>query len=590
MPTNTPPPSSNGHGGDRVADALLAHGVPSIFTLCGGHISPILSAAKARGIRIIDVRDEATAVFAADATARLTGLPGVAAVTAGPGISNTITALKNAQLAQSPVILIGGAAPTALQGRGALQDIDQRPLVAPHVKLFRKITRVRDLGPAVDEAFEVAQAGVPGPVFIECPVDLLYDEASIRQWYADAAGKGTSLGDRALRFYLNRHVRKMFDGSTDVIAPQVRPVAPPRASDASLQAALAALAKAERPLMVIGSQALVMSREATHLAEAVAKLGVPVYLSGMARGLLGRDHPLQMRHQRRNALREADCVLLAGVPCDFRLDYGKHVRRSATLIAANRSAKDARLNRKPDIAAIGDAGLFLQALAQAQPASGTPNARLAGWIASLRARDLEREVEIDQQAQTAGEHVNPIALFRALEKEAGDNAVLVADGGDFVATASYVMHPRAPLTWLDPGAFGTLGVGSGFALGAALARPGSEVWIIFGDGACGYGLVEFDTFVRHGIPVIALVGNDAGWTQIAREQVKMLHDDVATVLARTNYHEVAAGFGAEGIMVKTMAEVPAALARARALAHSGKAVLVNVWLDKTEFREGSLSM
>jgi len=590
MTTSSTSPSTTRHGGDRVADALLAQGVRSVFTLCGGHISSILSAAKARGIRVVDVRDEATAVFAADATARLTGLPGVAAVTAGPGITNTITALKNAQLAQSPVILIGGAAPTALQGRGALQDIDQRPLVAPHVKLFRKITRVRDLGPAVDEAFEVAQAGVPGPVFIECPVDLLYDEASIRQWYADAAGKGTSIGDRALRFYLNRHVRKMFDGSADVITPRVRPVAPPHAPEASLQAALTALAKAERPLMVIGSQALVLSRDAHHLAEAVAKLGIPVYLSGMARGLLGREHPLQMRHQRRNALREADCVLLAGVPCDFRLDYGKHVRRSATLIAANRSARDARLNRKPDIAAIGDAGLFLQALAQAQPVSGNASSRLAGWIATLRGRDAAREVEIDQQAQVRGDHVNPIALLRALEHVAGDNAVLVADGGDFVATASYVMHPRTPLTWLDPGAFGTLGVGAGFALGAALARPGSEVWIIFGDGASGYGLVEFDTFVRHGIPVIALVGNDAGWTQIAREQVKMLHDDVATVLARTDYHAVAAGFGAEGIVVRTMDEVPAALARARALAHSGRPVLVNVWLDKTEFREGSLSM
>ena len=578
------------HGGDRVAEALQAHGVRSIFTLCGGHISPILSASKARGIRIVDVRDEATAVFAADASARLLGLPGVAAVTAGPGISNTITALKNAQLAQSPVILIGGAAPTALQGRGALQDIDQRPLVEPHVKLFRKILRVCDLGPAVDEAFAVAQAGVPGPVFIECPVDLLYDEASIRTWYADAAGKGSSVPDRLLRFYLNRHVKKMFHGSQEHAAPQVRAVAAPRASDASLQAALSELAKAERPLMVIGSQALVLSNEATRLAEAVARLGIPVYLSGMARGLLGRDHPLQMRHQRRQALREADCVLLAGVPCDFRLDYGKHVRRNATLIAANRSAKDARLNRKPDIAAIGDAGLFLQALAQAQPASGTANSRLAAWVAQLRARDAERESEIDQQAQASGEFVNPIALFRALEKEAGDNAVLVADGGDFVATASYVMHPRGPLTWLDPGAFGTLGVGAGFALGAALAKPGSEVWIIFGDGACGYGLIEFDSFVRHGIPVIALVGNDAGWTQIAREQVKMLHDDVATVLARTNYHDVATGFGAEGILVKTMAEVPAALARARELAKGGKAVLVNVWLDKTEFREGSLSM
>ena len=340
---------------------------------------------------------------------------------------------------------------------------------------------------------------------------------------------------------------------------------------------------------MIGSQALVLSKQADHLAAAVARLGIPVYLSGMARGLLGRDHPLQMRHQRRQALREADCVLLAGVPCDFRLDYGKHVRRSATLIAANRSAKDARLNRKPDIAAIGDAGLFLQALAQAQPAAPQP-ARLAAWIAQLRGARRRTRARDRPAGEASGEFVNPIALFRTLEKELGDNAVLVADGGDFVATASYVLHPRTPLSWLDPGAFGTLGVGAGFALGAALARPGSEVWIILGDGASGYGLVEFDTFVRHGIPVIALVGNDAGWTQIAREQVKMLHDDVATVLARTDYHAVAAGFGAEGIVVKTMAEVPAALARARALAHSGRPVLVNVWLDKTEFREGSLSM
>ena len=577
------------HGGDRVAIALKAHGVNTIFTLCGGHISPILTASKARGIRIVDVRDEATAVFAADATARLTGLPGVAAVTAGPGITNTITALKNAQLAQSPVILIGGAAPTALQGRGALQDIDQRPLVSPHVKLFRKILRVRDLSPAVDEAFNVACKGVPGPVFIECPVDLLYDEATIRQWYADAAGKGTSIADRILRFYLQRHVGKMFSGSAEIPVPLVQRTPPPRAADARIQATLSALAKAERPLLVIGSQALTLASQARKIAEAVTRLGIPVYLSGMARGLLGQDHPLQMRHQRRNALREADCVLLAGVPCDFRLDYGRHVRRSATLIAANRSAKEARMNRRPDIAAIGDAGLFLEALAAQSSATETVSQR-PQWIAQLTARDAVRETEIDEQAKPVGAYVNPIAFFRALEREAGDNAILVADGGDFVATASYVLHPRAPLTWLDPGVFGTLGVGAGFALGAAVCRPQGEVWIIFGDGACGYGLAEFDTFVRHGIPVIAVVGNDAGWTQIAREQVKMLHDDVATVLARTAYHEVVAGFGAEGIVVKEMAEVPAVLARARALAKAGRPVLINVWLDKTEFREGSISM
>jgi thiamine pyrophosphate-dependent acetolactate synthase large subunit-like protein len=586
--TMTSTASTGRHGGDHIAQALQVHGVPCVYTLCGGHISPILSAAKARGIRIVDVRDEATAVFAADAAARLTGRPGVAAVTAGPGITNTITALKNAQLAQSPIVLLGGAAPTALQGRGALQDIDQRPLVEPHVKRFLKMRRVRELGPAVEAAFELAQTGVPGPVFIECPVDLLYEEATIRQWYADAAGKGSSLPERALRWYLSRHVERMFEGSHVVATPRVRTVMAPRAPAGSISAALAALRQAERPLAVIGSQAVVRAPDADQLAEAVACLGVPVYLSGMARGLLGRDHPLQMRHQRRQALRESDCVLLAGVPCDFRLDYGKHVRRSATLIAANRSAKDARLNRKPDVVALGDAGLFLQDLAhqhtQAQPS------RWAGWVAQLRARDAEREIEIDTQAAASGAHVNPIAFLRALDREAGDNALLVADGGDFVATASYVLHPRAPLTWLDPGAFGTLGVGAGFALGAATMRPDREVWIVFGDGACGWGLAELDSFVRHGIPVIAIVGNDAGWTQIAREQIKMLNDDVATVLARTAYDEVARGFGAEGIVVRHMDEVDGALRRARELARQGRPVLVNVWLDKTEFREGSLSM
>ena len=583
MNTTTAP-----HGGDRVADVLQAHGVPCIYTLCGGHISPILSAAKARGIRIVDVRDEATAVFAADAAARLSGLPGVAAVTAGPGITNTITALKSAQLAQSPLLLLGGAAPTALQGRGALQDINQRPLVEPHVKRFFKIARVRDLGPAVADALALARSGVPGPVFVECPVDLLYDEANIRQWYAEAAGKGTGLADRALRWYLQRHVRRMFDGGQQATPPAVQTVTLPQASEASVRTAAAVLARAQRPLAVIGSQAVVNAAEVTRLADAVTRLGIPVYLSGMARGLLGREHPLQMRHQRRNALREADCVLLAGVPCDFRLDYGKHVRRSAKLIAANRSAKDARLNRRPDVTALGDAGQFLQALAAAAPAADRST-----WLSTLRGRDQAREAQIDQQAATHGEYVNPIALFRALEQEAGDNAVFVADGGDFVATASYVLHPRGPLTWLDPGAFGTLGVGAGFALGAATTRPpanGREVWIVFGDGACGYGLVEFDSFVRHGIPVIAIVGNDAGWTQIAREQVKMLHDDVATVLARTAYHEVARGFGAEGLLVTKPEEVLPALQQARALALQGRPVLINVWLDKTEFREGSLSM
>ncbi len=577
---------NNAHGGERVAAALLAHGVRHLFTLCGGHISPILIAAKARGIQIIDTRDEATAVFAADAAARLSGGIGVAAVTAGPGLTNTLTALKNAQLAQSPLLLLGGAAPTALQGRGALQDIRQRPLIAPHVKWQAQVRRVADLGTAVENAIAAAREGVPGPVFVECAIDLLYDEKLIRGWYGEAAGKGQSIADRALRWYLSRHAAKLFGGSATPYRPAPRQIGVPEAGADAVARAADAIAKSHRPLLVIGSQAVVQSTEVGQVADALDRLGVPVYLSGMGRGLLGADSILQMRHKRREALREADTVLLAGVPCDFRLDYGRHVRRSATLIAANRSARDAKLNRKPQVEAIGDAGRFLVALADAIGERG----RRPDWIAALRERDQQREAEIEVQAAQAGEHVNPVGFFRALERAAGENAVFVADGGDFVATASYILRPRSPLSWLDPGAFGTLGVGAGFVLGAHALRPGAETWLIWGDGASGYGLVEFDTFVRHRVPVIAIVGNDAGWTQIAREQVKMFGDDVGTVLSRSAYHEVARGFGAQGLEIRRDAEVAPVLAEARAIAASGMPVLVNVWLDKTAFREGSISM
>ncbi len=574
------------HGGDRVAAALVAHGVTAVFTLCGGHISPILTGAKARGVRIIDTRGEAAAVFAADAAARLTGV-GVAAVTAGPGVTNAVTALKNAQLAQSPLVLLGGAAPTLLQGRGALQDIDQNSVVAPHVKHVKQVRRVRDIAPALEEAFAAARDGVQGPAFVELPVDLLYGEALVRQWYGEASGKGRSISGALLRFYINRHLQRLFGGSGAAPAPQARSVIAPAVTASSVAAAVASLAQASSPLAIIGSQTLAAGTDPASVAAALERLGIPVYLSGMARGLLGPDHPLQARHQRRQALKEADCVILAGVPCDFRLDYGRQIRRSATLIAANRSRADARLNRRPDIAAIGDAALFLEQLAGRMGGGG---ARWKDWRATLRARDAAREADIEKQAAAEGEFVNPIALLRAIDRAAGDNAIFVADGGDFVGTASYILRPRGPLTWLDPGPFGTLGVGAGFALGAALSRPRAEIWIIFGDGACGYSLAEFDTFVRHGISVIAVVGNDAGWTQIAREQVKVLGDDVGTVLARSDYHEVAAGFGAEGVLLKRNADIRDALARARDAAKAGKPVLVNAWLDRTSFREGSISM
>ena len=576
------------NGGDIIGRVLHAHGVEFLFTLCGGHISPILKGAKDFGIRVIDVRHEATAVFAADAVARLTGVPGVAAVTAGPGVTNTITAVKNAQLAQSPVVLLGGATATMLQGRGALQDIDQMALFKPHVKWAHAVKRVRDLAPAIKQAFQTARSGVPGPVFVECPVDLLYDEAVIREWYAAATPKGNALTDRAVRAYLNHHARRLFAGADAADTATVGEVAPlPPSSDVIARAA-ARIAKAERPLLIVGSQALVESGQADAVAAAIERLGVPVYLSGMARGLMGPAHPLHRRHQRRNALREADLVLLAGVPSDFRLDYGRHVRKSACLISANRSRVDLKRNRRPDIGALADAGMFLRELADAlQPDC---SARWSEWQALLLTRDTEREAEIDASAGNSGEFVNPVTLCRSIDAQLPDTSVIVADGGDFVGTASYIVKPRKPLSWLDPGAFGTLGCGAGFALGASLCRPDHEIWTLFGDGSVGYALAEFDTFVRHNIPVIAVVGNDACWSQIAREQIKMLDDDVGTVLARSDYHEVAAALGGRGVLLQHADQVENRLQEARHAAVDGGPVLVNVWLDRTDFREGSLSM
>jgi acetolactate synthase-1/2/3 large subunit len=577
------------NGGDRVAAVLVEQGVRFLFTLCGGHISPILVGSKRRGIRVIDVRHEVDAVFAADAVFRLTGVPGVAAVTAGPGVTNTITAVKNAQLAQSAVVLLGGAAATLLKGRGALQDIDQMALFEPHVKWAASAAAVRELVPMLEKAFAVARSGVPGPVFLECPVDLLYDESLVREWYG-ASSKGGGLAGAGLRLYLQRHAAKLFAGADKRAPAPPRPVPPPSPGRGEVRKAAARLRKAKRPVLVLGGQVLLSSptrEEAEGLAAAVVAIGAPVYLAGGARGLLGAGHPLQLRHKRKEALREADLVLLAGIPSDFRLDYGRHVGRQALLVSVNRSEADLRMNRKPDLGIHADPGLFLRGLGAAL-ADGPR--RWPDWLAALRARDEEREREVAVQAAVAGERVNPVLLCREIDRALAPESVIVADGGDFVATAAYTVSPRAPLSWLDPGVFGTLGVGGGFALGAKLCRPEADVWILYGDGSVAYSLAEFDTFARHNIPVIAVVGNDAGWTQIAREQVVILEDDVGTVLARTDYHTVAEGYGGRGLLLERSEDAGPVLHEAVRIARSGSAVLVNAHLDKTEFRKGSISM
>lgn len=573
-------------GGTRVAEVLVAHGVRTLFTLVGGHISPILVAAKRLGIRVVDVRDEKNAVFAADALARLTGVPGLAAVTAGPGVTNTITAVKNAQLAQVPVVVLGGATATMLRGRGSLQDIDQLALIEPHVKYAARPNRLRDVISELEKALWIAREGVPGPVFVELAVDLLYDEATVREWYARETDKpDKNVVEKVTSAYIKGHLAQLFVGTDDppILPPPL--YAPPEPSRRKVREAARLLDRADRPVMVLGSQTVLRTAQSAELIAAIERIGVPVYLSGMARGLLGVDHPLQLRHKRRLALREADVVLLAGVPSDFRLDYGSHVSR-AKVIGLNLSRQDLRKNRRPDVGLLADPHASLVRIA----ASLRADPDRSSWFATLRGREAAREAEITKMGDAEVDGVNPIAFFRELDQFLDDRAILVGDGGDFVATCAYTVQPRGPLSWLDPGVFGTLGVGAGFAIGAKIARPESEVWVIYGDGACGFSVIEVDTMVRHGIPVIMVVGNDAGWTQILRDQAVILEDDVACRLAPTDYHVIAEGCGARGLIVRTAEEVPEALAQARAWAADGHPVLINVLIGSTDFRKGSISM
>lgn len=574
------------NGGEIIAKVLQKQGVKFLFTLCGGHISPIFVGAENIGIRVIDTRHEANAVFAADAVSRLSGVPGVAAVTAGPGLTNTITAVKNAMLAQSPLILLGGAAATILKGRGSLQDIDQMSLMRPNVKWAVSISKVKDIVPVLEKAFRIAQEGVPGPVFVECPIDTLYPEELVREWYGAKSKEvpPRNLEERVIQWYINRHAKKIFEGKDDINfnnTIEINKISLHQASD--INNVLKKIESAQKPLLIIGSGAVMQPKKALELADAVKNLGIPVYLSGMARGLLGKDNPLQMRHKRKEAIKNSDLIILAGVPNDFRLDYGNHIGNRA-FISINRSKEDLYKNKKPTIGILADPQEFLIDLAS------NYRGKYSTWISELKNRDVDREENIEQQSMEEVNGINSLKLFKVLDSKLNDNTILIADGGDFVATSAYTLKSRAPLSWLDPGVFGTLGVGAGFALGAKLVFPEKDIWIIYGDGSAGYSLMEYDTFVRHNLPVISVIGNDACWSQIARDQVDFLKSDCAIGLAHSNYEMIGKSFGAAGKRVENINEFSQSVDEALQMSSQGIPYIINAIIGKTDFRKGSLSM
>ncbi|XP_052802677.1 2-hydroxyacyl-CoA lyase 2-like [Mya arenaria] len=583
---------STRHGGEIVADVLKAHGVKHMFTLVGGHISPILVACEKLGIRVVDTRHEVTAVFAADAVARMSGTVGVAAVTAGPGLTNTVTAVKNAQMAESPVLLMGGAAASILKGRGALQDIDQMSLFKPLCKYCATVTKVRDIAPTLQKALQIAQSGTPGPVFVEFPIDTLYPYQMVAK-EVGAKSKSKGLMPMIVNWYLQNYVDDLFAGAWEKRDVSPMPVTMPRASKSQVQKCVELVSRAKQPVIILGSQSTLPPTPTDKLVTALESMGIPSFLGGMARGLLGQHSDIQIRQKRGEALKEADVVILAGAVCDFRLGYGRTLSRKSKIIAVNRNKeqlfKNSDMFWKPTVAIQGDAGDFI-----VQLAAGLKGFKCdPEWLNKLRGRDQEKEqTNRDKCNEVTDQHLNPVKVLHMTEEVMDDNTIMVADGGDFVGTAAYILRPRGPLRWLDPGAFGTLGVGGGFALGAKLCRPDCDVWIIYGDGSLGYSVAEFDTFTRHKTPVIALVGNDAGWTQISREQVPMFGSNVACQLAFSDYETVAVGYGGKGLKLdrNNEGEMEKVLREAMELSRQGHSVLVNALIGKTNFREGSISV
>ena len=570
------------HIGLDIGSFFKQKNISSVFTLCGGHISPILVGCEKENMNIIQVRDEVSAVFAADAVSRLTDSVGVAIVTAGPGVTNTITAIKNAQMAQSPVLLIGGAAATLLKGRGSLQDIDQISLLKTYVKSAVSVKKTRDVIPTLANALNTATSGVPGPVFVELPIDLLYPEEDIRKEFINQLPKSGYFGKIA-HWYVERHLNDLFSSKKSSI--KVKPVKEFKLDQRKIDKAALAIVKAKKPVFLLGNQVTQNKEFLPMCLKSIDKLSVPTFTSGMARGCFGSSDKYFFRHNRKHALKNADVVLTLGIPLDFRLGYGFSINKDATLIAVNKSKEDLNKNRKPDIGIHADPSRIMHEIGKI---INPPSCK--EWIKELTGLEEKRETEILQFSKNESDFVNPVHLCKTIDKFIDEESILVADGGDFVGTASYTIRPRSPLGWLDPGPFGTLGVGGGFAIGAKSSFPKKEVWVFYGDGASAYSLAEFDTLCRHKLPVIAIIGNDASWQQIAREQKQMLGSNIGTELAFNAYEKVVEGYGGKGYYVENHDTLDETLKRAKEDAKLGYPVLVNIKISKSDFRKGSISV
>ena len=537
------------HGGQSVLRAAVAHGVDTVFTLSGAHVFPVYDAAVLADpqVRLLDVRHEQTAVFAAEGYAKLTRTPGFAVLTAGPGVTNGISAVTTAWFNGSPLLVLGGRAPDYRWGTGSLQELDQPPLLAPITKSASTVHDVAQLGRATDEALTLATAPHRGPVFLDVPMDTLFSRTPVP---AAAAAPGSGDASRAATQ----------QPDTDVVARIA-----------------SRIARARRPVLVLGSDVWTDGAEqaATDLVEAT---GLPVVPNGMARGVLPPSHRSLVTRARSTAFGRADLVVVVGTPLDFRLGYGQfggkdgapaaevvHVADAASQVSTHATLADH---------VSGDLAAVLRGLADGLASGLRPEAR--EWAGSLRSAHEAALARDAGQLASDAEPLHPARVYGELVPRLADDAVVIGDGGDFVSFAGRFVEPARPGGWMDPGPYGCLGTGLGYAIAARLARPSSQVVLLLGDGAAGFSLMDVDTLVRHQLPVVMVCGNNSAWG-LEKHPMRMLYGyDVITDLGSARYDEVVRALGGAGEMVTSPAELGAALDRAFA---SGVPYLVNVVTD-----------
>jgi len=522
------------HGGRLVAKALKSRGVEHLFTLSGGHLFSIYDGCKEEGIALVDVRHEQTAAFAAEGIAKATRGVGVAALTAGPGVTNGLSAIAGAQANFSPVTVLGGRAPEMRWGSGSLQEIDHLPFVSPLVKSAETVKDPARIAAVTAAALDRAAAAPSGPTFVDYPLDVVFTEAEV-----------------------------------DVPALPAAPAAEPAAG---VEEAAALLAAAERPAIMAGT-GLYWGRGEGELRALAEALGIPVFLNGLGRGCLPADHELAFSRARGAALQGADVALVVGVPMDFRLGFGGSFGEETKIVRLDVAANALVANRAPEVDLVGDVRATLAALREA----AGEESRSGPWLEQLRNVEDEKRAGEEAELNDARSPLHPVRVYKELGEVLDRDAIVVGDGGDFVSYAGRFVETYEPGCWMDPGPFGCLGAGPGQAIGAKVAHPDRQVCLLLGDGAFGFAGMEFDTMSRHGLGVVGVMGNNGIWA-LEHHPMKFLYgySVAAELRPETRYDELVESLGCDGILVREPGELKPALERAFA---SGRPTLVNVLTD-----------